>query len=608
MVEIALPLFVNIAEIIIIATIVFAIMKKLKQPNILAYIVAGMIIGVTGASIVDLLFGGHNFIILGYPFNIFIDTISTEVRLLSELGVAFLLFSVGIETSVKKLLKIGKPIMVGTLFQVLGVIGITIALTGLTGLLSLEESLFVGAIIAFSSTMVVMKILSDKRMTNTLDGRIMISILLIQDFLIILFVPMLANLSSIADPLLLGTILGKSILLILIAIIANRVVFPMLFKVAAEEQELFLLASISTAFVFIGISILLSIPISIGAFIGGLALSTLPYNLEIFSKIRALRDFFLTIFFVTLGIELTFNFGNLNPLLMLIIFIIIFAIKPFLMFLLTLVSGYGSKIGVRVGMSLGQVSEFGFVLATIGFYESKVIGADLFSFLITAIALSMIITPYLTTSSSRVAQFFYNQTKHLPPSMHRTFFERKIHELQKIPSKKALKDHILIIGGGTVGRGLAKALIHSGKQVLVIDHDPEVVRQGVKDGLPYIYGTSEHEALWGRVDLKDAKLLLITVLNMDEAISLIKQSKIIAPGLKIFATSHYFTETLAFYKQGVDFVSMPSIIGSNMFLQNIYTFIETGKLHHIQNFKDEYLRYLEDQVEEERRYKRSFIQ
>ena len=95
---------------------------------------------------------------------------------------------------------------------------------------------------------------------------------------------------------------------------------------------------------------------------------------------------------------------------------------------------------------------------------------------------------------------------------------------------------------------------------------------------------------------------------MEEAISVIKQAKIIAPKLKIFATSHYFTETLAFYKQGVDFVSMPSIIGSNMFLQNIYTFIETGKLHHIQNFKDEYLRYLEDQVEEERRYKKSFIQ
>ena len=606
MVEIALPLLTHLAVMIIAATIVYALLKKLKQPSLFAYIVAGIIIG-------PLMLGKIDFIAMGLPFQLGIPAITEEVMLLSELGVAFLLFSVGIETSVKKLLKIGKPIMIGTIFQVIAVIGITIAFTGLTGLLSLEQGLFVGAIVAFSSTMIVIKLLSDKRETNTLNGRIMISILLLQDFLIILVVPMLANITTISNPMFLLPILGNSLLLIFIAIIANRIVFPILFKVAAEEQELFLLASISTAFIFIGISLMLDIPISIGAFIGGLALSTLPYNLEIFSKIRALRDFFLTIFFVTLGVELTFNFGSLSPLLMIIIFVIIFAVKPFIMFLLTLVSGYGSKMGVRVGMSLGQVSEFRFILAaigvtTIGSNGLPIIGADLFSFLITAIALSMIITPYLTTSSSRVAQFFYKEAKHLPKSMHRSFFERKIEELQKIPSKKALKDHIIIIGGGTVGRGLAKSLIRTGKQVLVVDHDPEVVRQGVKDGLPYIYGTSEHEALWGRVDLKDAKLLLITVLNMEEAISVIKQAKIIAPKLKIFATSHYFTETLAFYKQGVDFVSMPSIIGSNMFLQNIYTFIETGKLHHIQNFKDEYLRYLEDQVEEERRYKKSFIQ
>ena len=600
-VEIALSLFIQIAEIIIVATIVYAIMKKLKQPSLFAYIVAGIIIG-------PLVLGKLDFTLMGIPLDFGIHEVTEEIRLLSELGVAFLLFSVGIETSVKKLLKIGKPVMIGTVFQVLAIIGITIALTGLTGLLSIEQALFVGTIVAFSSTMIVIKILSDKKQTSTLEGRIMISILLIQDFLIILFVPMLANLSSIGDPMLFGTIIGKSLLLILIAIIANRIVFPILFKVAAEEQELFLLASISTAFIFIGISILLDIPISIGAFIGGLALSTLPYNLEIFSRIRALRDFFLTIFFVTLGIELTFNFGSLSPILMAVIFIIIFLVKPFIMFLLTLLSGYGSKIGVKVGMSLGQVSEFGFVLATIGFLEAKVLGADLYSFLITAIALSMIITPYLTTSSSRLAQLFYDQTRHLPKSMHKKFFERKIHDLQKIPSKKALNDHVIIIGGGTVGRGLAKSLIHTGQQVIVIDHDPEVVRQGVKDGLPYMYGTSEHEALWGRIDLKDAKLLVITVLEMDEAISVVKQAKLISPKLKIFASSHYFTETLAFYKAGVDFVSMSTVIGSNMFLQNIYTFIETGKLYHIQNFKDEYLKYLEDQVEEERRYKKSFIQ
>ncbi|MBT4596472.1 MAG: cation:proton antiporter, partial [Candidatus Diapherotrites archaeon] len=247
MTVIAMTLFVHLAQIIIMAVIVSALLKKLKQPSLFAYIVAGIVLG-------PLVLGSMDFAWLHLPFQIGIPEITAEIFLLSELGVAFLLFSVGIETSVKKLLKVGKPIMIGTVFQVLGVIGITFALTGLTGLLSFEQALFVGTIIAFSSTMVVMKLLSDKNETNTLNGRIMISVLLLQDFLIIIFVPMMANIAVIGNPMFLLPIIGKSILILVLGVIANKIVFPKLFRVAEQEKELFLLASISTAFVFIGIS------------------------------------------------------------------------------------------------------------------------------------------------------------------------------------------------------------------------------------------------------------------------------------------------------------------------------------------------------------------
>jgi CPA2 family monovalent cation:H+ antiporter-2 len=596
------PLFINMAQIVIVAIIVYALLKKLKQPSLFAYIIAGIIIG-------PLVLGKFDFTFLGLPFNLGINHISEEVRLLSELGIAFLLFSIGIETSVSKLLKIGKPIIIGTVLQVLGVIGITFALTTFTGLLNFEQALFVGTILSFSSTTIVIKLLSDKNETSTLNGRIMIAILLVQDFLVIIFVPLLAEIGLIADPLFIPSIIGKSILLILIGIFANKIVFPTLFRVAEKEPELFLLSSIATAFAFIIVSEILGIPASIGAFIGGLALSTLPYNKEIFSQIRALRDFFITIFFVALGAELSFSFGALPIALMVIIFAIIFLIKPFIIFMMTLIAGYGSKTGVKVGISLGQVSEFGFILAaigsvTIGASGAAIISQDLFSFLITAIALSMIITPYLTTNSSYLAQKIYNQVEKLPNYFEKNYFNRKITELQKIPSKKELKNHIIILGGGTVGRGLVKAL-YTNHQVLVVDHDPEVVREGLKDGLPYAYGTSEHDGVWDRADLKDAKLLVITMLNHDEAKFAIKNAKKVCPDIKIFATAHYFEDTLNYYKMGVDFVAMPSIIGANIFLKNISEFLETGKLYQIQNYKNEYLRYLEDQVEEEQRYKKN---
>ena len=597
---IADPLFINLAQIIIVAIITYALLKKLKQPSLFAYIIAGILIG-------PLVIGRMDLSFLNLPFHVGITEISAEVKLLSELGIAFLLFSIGIETSVHKLLKIGKPILIGTVLQVLGIIGITFALTTFTGLLNFEQGLFVGTILAFSSTTIVIKILSDKNETNTLTGRIMIAILLVQDFLVIIFVPLLAEISLLADPFFIPSIIGKSILLILAGIFANKIVFPSLFRIAEKEPELFFLASISTAFMFIIVSELLGIPASIGAFIGGLALSTLPYNEEIFSQIRAVRDLFITIFFVSLGAELSFSFGSLPVLLMAIIFAMIFLIKPIIIFLITLISGYGSKTGVKVGISLGQASEFGFILAAIGATAigasgAPIIGPDLFSFLITAIAISMIVTPYLTTNSSWFAQKIYDQVEKLPPYFRKRYFTRKLKELQQIPSKKSLEDHIIIVGGGTVGRGLAKAL-HKNHQVIVIDHDPEVVRQGKKDGLPYAYGTGEHDGVWEKIDLKDAKLLVITMLNHDEAMMAIHKVKSICPTIKVFATAHYYYQTLNYYKAGVDFVAMPSIIGANMFLQNISQFLETGELYHIQNFKTEYLRYLEDQVEEESKYK-----
>jgi voltage-gated potassium channel Kch len=314
---------------------------------------------------------------------------------------------------------------------------------------------------------------------------------------------------------------------------------------------------------------------------------------------------------VTLGLQLSFTFGTIPLATMLFIFAAIFLIKPLILFLITMFAGYGSKISVQVGLGLAQVSEFGFILAGIGlvtpgFDGTPVLSGEIFSFLITVIAVSMIITPYITTSSSRIAKWFYETAEKLPKSMRKKYFTRKIDELEKLPSKRKLNDHIIIIGGGTVGGGLAKAL-HTSNQVVVIDHDPEVVEVGMKDGLHYGYGSPDNPMLWDKIDLKDAKLLIISIPKHKDALEMIKEARNINKKIAVFATARYFHETLDFYRAGVDFVSMPYVIGSNLFLENITKFLQTGKIHYIQNFKTEYLRYLEDKVDEERRYKPQFL-
>lgn len=596
----ALILFTHIAEIIILATIVSAVLKKLKQPTLFAYILAGILLG-------PLVLGSIDWSGLGIPFEIGIKEVSTEINLLSLLGTSLLLFSIGIETSVQRLLQVGKPVLFGTILQVLLVIASTFILTVPTGLLSFEAALFVGTIIAFSSTMIVVKILSDSGELNSLNGRLMISILLLQDFLVVFFVPLLGNIANLGDIMFLLAIIGKSLFLILFAFFMNKFVFPRLFKVALQEQELFLLASIATAFTFIGLSVLLKIPEPIGAFIGGLALSTLPYNFEIFSRIRAIRDFFLTIFFVSLGIQLSFGFASINPFLIGSIVLLVFVIKPLVFFGIALLLGYGSKVGVKLALGLASISEFGFAITSIALVATAssagaVFSVELASLIITVIALSMLITPYLMVSSSKVAQFLYQLTRKLPKGFRRDFFNRSLEKLEKIPSKRELKDHIIIAGGGTVGRGLAKALLKN-NQVLVVDHDPEVVAQGQADGLPYVYGSSESDSLWERLDLADAKLIVITILNHRESINMVKQIKQQCPVVPVFAVAHYFSNSLDFYKHKVDFVAMPSIMGSNIFLENIAKFIESGKISYVQNFKSEYITYLEEQAKEELKYR-----
>ncbi len=601
---VAMGLFVQMAEIIVAATIISLVLRKLKQPNLFAYIIAGIVIG-------PFVLGAFDLSFLNLPFALGIKEITPEIHLLSELGAAFLLFSIGIETSVKRLLQMGKPLLAGTFMQVVGVILVTVILTNFTGMLPLETSLFLGTIIAFSSTMIVIKLLADKKETNTLNGRVTISILLIQDFLVIIFVPLLQNVSKIGDPTFFAPIVAQTVALLAIALLANKFLFPKLFSIAAKDNELFFLSSISTAFLFIGVSYILGIPISIGAFIGGLALSSLPYNTAVFSKVRALRDFFLTIFFVSLGATLTFAFGSLPILLMITIILLIFVFKPLVFYAVSLLSGYGSRLALEVGMTLAQVSEFGFVIVALGAAATlangeSIISQSLASFIIAISAISMMVTPHLMNYSPKMANivslkmnkwFKVDQNKRL---------NKRIDDLRKMPSKEKLQNHIIVIGGGLLGRRLARKLKINSK-VIIVDADPEVVLQGQHDKLDFVYGTSEDVELLEKLDFEDAKLVLIAMTAHKEACNFVMALKRMSPKTKIFAISNHFYNAVELYAKGVEYVSIPPISGTQEIYNLIDNFGKTRKVFISQKAKEAHINYIKSQAEEELKYRKRLM-
>lgn len=599
-----MELFIQIAQIIIAATILSIVLRKLNQPNLFAYILAGIIIGPT-------IIGGLNLDFLKLPFNLGISKITPEVDLLSELGAAFLLFSIGIETSVKRLLKMGKPLIFGTLLQVMGVIFATVVLINFTGFVELYTALFVGTIIAFSSTMVVIKLLADKKQTNTLNGRIMISILLIQDFLVIIFVPLLQNILQITNVLFFAPIIIQTISLLIIALLANRFLFPRLFNAASQDNEMFFLASISTAFLFIGVSFLLNIPITIGAFIGGLALNNLPFNTAIFSKVRALRDFFLTIFFVSLGASMNFGFGSLPVTLMILIALLIFVIKPLIFFAVGMFSGYGTRLGLEVGFGLAQVSEFGFVIATLGAKAisetgAPIISQDLLSFIIAISAISMITTPYLINIAPKIANVLSKKMNKLFNADKINFINKRLEELRNLPMEKKLKNYIIIIGGGLIGRKLAKKL-KIGQEVIILDSDPEVVMQGKNDSMNFVYGTSDDTELLEKLEIDRAKEVIIAMRSHKEGVNFVNEIKKISPQTKIFAIAGHFYDALDYYNKKVDYVSLPHISGLTDLYQTINSFNKTKKIFLNEKTKSAHLKYIKEQADEELRYKKKMM-
>ncbi len=578
----------DLGIILLAATIFHYLARMFKQSPLLSYMIAGLIIG-------PMILGSFGISIGGIPIGI--NAVSKEILLLSELGVAFLLFSVGVETDLSKVKELGKIVVVGSFVQVVVTALVVIFSTLFLGMLSFEQSLYLGLILAFSSTMIVVKMLSDARQINTLHGRFMIGFLLMQDVLVILAMPLLANIQQILSPLLIITLLIQAIAIIALAFILAKFIYPRFFKFAVQSEELLFLGAVSVCFIFLFLSTALNFSPAIGAFVAGVSLSTLPYSLEVFHKIRGLRDFFATIFFVTLGIQITPEFISFPIQIILLIVFVVFILKPLIYYLITLFSGYGGRISLIVALGLAQVSEFSFILA----HQGKAIldqTPGLYSFILLIVAISMALTPYFM-SYGNSAYLHANRfiSRFLKPSIRTNKLSRRMKELEKLPPK--MKDHIVVVGGGAMGSSIADAL-HKNHSLVVVDHDSEVILKCIGKGMNSLYGSIDNLEIWQKINLKEAKMLILAIPDMKESLYLLDYARKINPKIVVFARAHHYKDALDLYNRGVDFVAMPLIMASNLFLKNIANFLKTGMLDKTESLRDEFIEYLKEKVKEER--------
>lgn len=470
----------DLIVIVLAALVGGTVAHLLRQPLICGFILAGVFVGpYTGGYTVEHI---------------------EAIEKLAEVGVALLLFTLGLEFSFGELQRLARVTLLVTPLQI-----VVTTLVGYYGAiwigLGTSDAMWLGSAIALSSTMVVLKTLSSRDALETTEGKVMLAVLIAQDLAIVPLMLVLPQLSAASfDFYAIAAATGKSLLFLAAMYVGGTRILPRLFTVIAHQRsrELFFLSTLSFALGAGFLSHELGLSFALGAFVAGMLLSETDFNHQALSDVAHLRDLFAMIFFVSVGMLfnpafLVTHLGVIFPLVGLIV-----VAKAVILAGLMLLFGYGASAATVVGLGLSQVGEFAFVLVNVG-KQAGVVSGDSYSLMISLAVVSMVLTPSLFAVSSLLVRRF----KHVTAAKLDYFG----------PDVTALEDHVIIIGGGVVGRYVARVLSALACPHVVLELDYKAATGMRDDGIAVIFGDGSHRVVLEGAGLSCASLVVITTTN-----------------------------------------------------------------------------------------------
>jgi voltage-gated potassium channel Kch len=368
----------------------------------------------------------------------------------------------------------------------------------------------------------------------------------------------------------LTTAILKGIGLFSVAIICARYVFPPLIRSVSKSQEVLFLTAVSTCLVFGILAHIAGFSIAIGGFLAGISLAVFPYNLEIISRVMPLRDFFATMFFVSLGMLLVFTplIDFVLPVVAITLLIIIF--KPFITNVLVSLCGYERRTAFISGLGLGQSSEFSLIIAFLGLSLGHV-SSLIFSMVVIITIVTFVITTYFFKFEDQLYKLF---------SRFLISFENFgpfNHKLEYMPKRKEVKKHVIICGAHRMGHEIIKTLQKLKKDFLVVDYNPEVIKDLVKHGIHCVYGNVRHAEVLERLRLREARLIISTIPAEDTNLLLLKKAKEINPDAILVMTATTPSDALLFYENGADYVIIPKIVSGEKASSYLYNLFRSRK-------------------------------
>lgn len=517
----------DLALVIIAATIIAGISGKFKQPLILGYVLAGILIGP----------------VLSLVSN------TEPIKILSELGIALLLFIIGLELDLKRIKQVG---LLSSLIGTIQVIVTAIAGYAISLLLGFNttQAVYIGIIISFSSTMIVTKLLGEQKELESLHGELVLGILIVQDILAVIALTVITgdSITSKTAPML----LLKMGLLLIASYILYRIL-PVFLEEAVQSTELIFISALTTMFVFASISQLLIHNFQIGAFMAGVALSTTRFHHEITGRVKPLKDFFLVMFFVTLGMQMVFSGFQSIILPLAVLMAAVLIIKPLLIYLIVKRFKYSNRTSFFAGAQLAQVGEFSLVLAASGMLlDPKNITQPIFSMLIVLTITTMVLTAYVI----KYDDWLYSR-----------IFSKLLIRLGKDTKeeytqiKERMRNHIVIFGLHRMSERIISALQEKKKKFVVVDHNPEKVKNLLQRKISCICSDMTNPEAYEQLNIAEARIVISSVHNVTANIILIRKVKQENNRAIVMVASNDEAEAARLYEAGADFVIIPLILG-----------------------------------------------
>jgi CPA2 family monovalent cation:H+ antiporter-2 len=499
-----------------------ALLGRLRVPSIAGYIIAGIVVGPG---------------VLGIVSDVH------EIEVLAEVGVVLLLFGIGLELSLDRIRRLLRAVLLGGALQV-GVTILVVIAVGRMLEVPLQEAVFLGFVVAVSSTAIVLRGLSSRGEIDAPHGRLTVGILIFQDFCVVpmmLVLPLLSGTGLDGGPAL--QTLGIAVAVLAGVLLAAKFIAPRLLRLAAEtrQRDVFVL---SVAVICLGVAWLVSyagVSVALGAFLAGLVVSGSEFRHQALSDLIPLREVLASVFFVSVGmlLDTTDVMDRIGPILLLLLAILVG--KFTVVFLASAVMQLPLRVSVLTAVALCQVGEFSFILLR-GGRDVGLISEQLLDTLLVAVILSMLVTPFLLHLGPRLAAGVGRITR-----LNRML---RVKSLEEEHPDERMTDHVIIAGYGLAGRELALALERCSVPYLVVDLNVDNVRRATDDGTQAYFGDVTSRKVLDHLGVRRAKELVVAVNDPDAALRAVQQARSLSKDVRILVRTSYLDDAAVLFRAG----------------------------------------------------------